>query len=476
MRSISRRILRITAALAGVAGVALASGAAAAQQAPPSAGGTGAIVEVTVHDSVSGHPLGGALVQLVSRPDPMALSRSAETDATGRATFRDVPPGRYSVGFLHEALDALGIEAPLREVVVGGTGRQVVGLAVPSAARVRLAVCGAQAATDSSAAMIGTVREPRDRTVVAGAKVRAEWMELSFGTAGVVQRVQHITATTAPNGWFALCGLPSGTVMVTARQEHDSTDRLELQLAPNELLHRALFVAAPLRAGLRGRVVTADSARPLAGARVMVAGGAEAVTDSSGAWAMAGVPVGTRMLEVRAVGYYPARVPVDVVADAPPQRVALSTFQAVLSAVRVTATRQSPADAGGFAERQRRSGLGRFYTPERIANLNPTFTSDLLRTLPGFTGDGSLTMKGNFSDGAGNFGVDCVPEVYIDGHLLRGISAPELDGLVEPENIAGMEVYSTGSPRPPQFNSGMTGCGALVIWQKLPAERVKRRR
>jgi len=85
-------------------------------------------------------------------------------------------------------------------------------------------------------------------------------------------------------------------------------------------------------------------------------------------------------------------------------------------------------------------------------------------------------MKGNFSDGFGNFDVDCSAEVYVDGHLMRGISADELNGLVMPENIVAIETYSAGSPKPAQFESGMSGCGALVIWQKPMNERVRRRR
>ena len=127
-------------------------------------------------------------------------------------------------------------------------------------------------------------------------------------------------------------------------------------------------------------------------------------------------------------------------------------------------------------QRARGSGMGRFLNADRIMAQNPISTSDLFRMLPGFIGDGSIQMKSNFSDGAGNFGVNCTPEVYVDGHLMRGIGASELDGLLKPEDIAGMEVYSAGSPKPAQFDSGMSGCGALVIWQKPPLERIRRRR
>lgn len=467
-RDVLSRLMR-----AGSALVVLAHAAQAQQADTASMRGT---VTVIVHDSLAGQRLTGASVQLVSAADPTGFNRMGDTDPLGRFTFRDIPRGRYTIGFLHPVLDTLGVEAPARQVEVDGTQPVRVELAVPSPARIRAAICGPQAAADSSAVILGTVRDPRDRMPLTGATVAGGWMEVTFSAGAISQRPAGIAATTGPNGWFALCGLPAGTVMVTARRGSDSTHALEMQFKPGELRRRDFYVAAEGRGRLAGRVVAADSARPLGGARVSLVGGAQTVADAQGAWALADVPLGTRMLEIRALGYYPERRAVDVVADGPPVDVALSTFQAVLDAVHVTADRTVAADLGAFERRQRGGGMGRFMTSDQIARRNPIYTSDLFRTLPGFTGDGSLAMRSNFSNGAGSFGVDCVPEVYIDGHLMRGITAADVDGLVWPENIAGIEVYSSGSPKPPQFDSGLSGCGSLVIWQKVPSERVRRRR
>jgi hypothetical protein len=434
------------------------------------------VVAVSVHDSLAGRPLAHAIVQLVSSPDPMALSRSGETDSLGRATFRDVPPGRYSLGFMHEVLDDIGLEAPLREIEVAAGDQRRVELGVPSEAGIRDAVCGRRPAGDSAATFLGIVRNPSDRAPLAGVAVSAEWIEIAFSASGIRQQVPRITATTGANGWFALCGLPAGTVAITAHAGADSTDRLDFELKPGEVRRRGLFVGGGGTGRVQGRVVTADSARALPGARVSSVRGQAAVADARGDWSLAGIPLGTRMVEFRAVGYYPERRPVDVLADATSVEVALATFQAVLATVRVEASRIERGDMGAYVERQRKGGMGRFFYAERIMGMAPVRTSDLLRTMPGFLGDGTLQMKGNFSDGAGNFDVNCSAEVYIDGHLMRGIEAEELDALVEPENIYGMEVYSTGSPRPQQFSQGLGGCGALVIWQKPLAERVRRRR
>ena len=433
-------------------------------------------VTVTVYDSLAGRPLAGATVQVVSATDPTAFSRSGDTDSLGRHVFAGIPAGRYTVGFMHPLLDTLGIEAPVRRLDVDEDRPTRLELFVPTPARLRAALCGQQAGSDSSATIIGTVRDPRDMMPLANATVHGGWLEITFTAGSMRQRPAGIDATTGDNGWFVLCGLPTGTVTVTARHGADSTHALEFPLQPGEIRRRDFFVATAGRGKLAGRIVAADSGGGLGGAQVRVADGASTVADATGTWELAGVPLGTRMLEVRAIGYYPERRPVDVVAEGQPIEVTLSTFQAVLEAVRVTADRVANADIAAFEQRARSSGMGRYVNADRIMAQNPISTSDLFRMMPGFIGDGSIQMKSNFSDGGGNFGVSCAPEVYVDGHLMRGIGASELDGLVKPEDIAGMEVYSAGSPKPMQFDSGMSGCGAIVIWQKPVSQRFRKRR
>ncbi|HVL19156.1 MAG TPA: carboxypeptidase regulatory-like domain-containing protein [Gemmatimonadales bacterium] len=455
--------------------VAVAPLAAAAQE-PSVRPTSGATISGRVMDSIAVAPLAEAMVQVMSAD--RQTTRSVMSDSAGAFAVPELPAGRYTIGFLHPVLEVLGVDAPLRQVDVNEGEQARIELAVPSASRVRTALCRRSDPADSTALFIGIVRDPRDGTAAAEASVVAQWLEVTFGTGGIQQGVRRITATTGPNGWFALCGLPPGTISVSVRRGTDSIPEMDLEVGPLELRRGDLYLNAPGNGRLRGKVVTADSARPLAGARVAVEGGPETQTNAQGEWALADVPLGTRMLEIRALGYYPDRRPVDVLTDpAAPNRVALHTFQAMLDAVRVTATRLTgEAALSGFSERQKGSGMGRFYDAKQIARRNPIVTSDLLRTMPGFRGDGSLMMKGNFSDGFGNFDVDCSAEVYVDGHLMRGISADELNGLVMPENIVAIETYSAGSPKPAQFESGMSGCGALVIWQKPMNERVRRRR
>jgi hypothetical protein len=78
----------------------------------------------------------------------------------------------------------------------------------------------------------------------------------------------------------------------------------------------------------------------------------------------------------------------------------------------------------------------------------------------------------------------CRPSVFLDGQFIRDLSADDIDSFVQPDEVAGIEVYA-GDLTPPQFRalnadlppallSGPSGvtpvgasyCGSIVIWTK----------
>jgi hypothetical protein len=222
---------------------------------------------------------------------------------------------------------------------------------------------------------------------------------------------------------------------------------------------------------LSGVVVSATAGTPLVGAQVSIRDGPQTTVNERGEWSLAGAPLGTRMLEVRAIGYYPERRAVDVVTDAPLIRTALSTMKSVLDTVTVTA-RVNQINMRGFEERRRGGGMGRFLTAEDIARRNPIVTSDLFRMVPGLAvergelGDAYVQMRGTFAE-------TCSPAVYVDGHVMSDLTADDIDGWVKPKEISGIEIY-VGPAVPPQFSTGMAGssltgevCGSIVIWTKM---------
>lgn len=454
---------------------------------------SGAITGV-VHDSIARKPLAGALVQVVAVEGARHFSNSTVSDSLGRYRLSNVPNGRFMLGFLHPLLDSLGLEPVLREVVVDANRTATADLAIPSPARMRAAVCGAPDDSSHGGAVIGVIRNSRDRSPVGGAVVTAAWLELSLRRDGMSGRVTSQSDTTAENGWFALCNVPSpGTLLIAAGRGPDSTDRVEIDLTRDGFARRELYLGvvnvvtrgdsllSRVRVGagrLRGVVVAADNDRLLAGARVSIAEGRWTEANNRGEWSLSEIPTGTRVLLVRAVGFYPQRVVVDVVDDAPTIFTELPTLKAVLDTVRVTAARVT-RETRGFEER-RRTGIGRFVTQEDILLRQPLVTSDLFNSIAGLR----VERADNPADGrrvlmSGSVGDRCFPAIYIDGQYMSDLGADEIDTFVRPGEIVGIEVYS-GPWAPVQFTRGMAGigtvgdlCGSIVIWTQPEPFRVK---
>ena len=123
--------------------------------------------------------------------------------------------------------------------------------------------------------------------------------------------------------------------------------------------------------------------KPLPGAQVSITNGPETRTNERGEWTIADAPVGTRMLEARALGYYPDRRRVDVIAGAPLVHVALSTLRAVLDTVRISASRNGNVRNLMEFQDRKRSGQGRYLTNADILEQNPILTSQPFRSMSG---------------------------------------------------------------------------------------------
>lgn len=440
--------------------VALFAGIMEAQS-PSTGSSPGARVSGAVFDSIARMPLAGAVVQIVAADAPSRFERSVTADSLGRFALTNVPDGAYALGFFHPLLDSLGVEAPLRQFTVARGQPVRVDLAIPSPMRLKAAICK-QSLSDSSAMITGIVRDSKTEAPAGEVNVWGEWLELSIGTRGVSQNIQRVRAVTSDNGWFALCNLPaSGTIALVAIRGVDSTGVIELPVPPEKFMRRDLYVGVARRDGLlRGTVVTTLGGRPVAGAEVGVIDGPQTRTNDRGEWTLSDAPTGTRMLEVRALGYYPDRRRVDVVAGAPPVNVRLSTLRAVLDTVKIVASRLRNDE--GF-ERRRRSGMGSFVTEEDMKRFPVIQTSDFFSRLPGIRRDGpqaKILMRGAFgTDGW------CEPAVFVNGHEMSFMTAEDIDDWIRPNEVAGIEIYREGTA-PPEFHPGLRGCGSIVIWTK----------
>ena len=239
--------------------------------AAPSGAQSGGTVSGVVRDSIARTPLVGAIVQLVSADPLVGAARTTSSDSSGRFVLGDVPEGRYRLGFFHPMLDSLGLEPILREVRLEGSQAIVADLGIPSPARLAGVLCGVSTERQAEAVVIGTVRRTSDGEGIESVTVVAEWIEPSASPEALAYRAPGRTATTAANGWFAICRMPrSGRIALVATRGADSSERVEVEVPTHGLLRRELYLVddvrrsdprAPRRAMLDTVKVTAERTR-----------------------------------------------------------------------------------------------------------------------------------------------------------------------------------------------------------------------
>jgi hypothetical protein len=449
-----------------------------------------------VYDSVAKAPLAGATVELVPSPAGTASPIRVTTDSVGRYVLTDVSPGKYVLGFYHAVLDSIGIEPPFVRIEVGSTrGASALraDLGVPSPAQIITAVCGPPSAKDSVGVVIGHVYDASTRQGVEGGRVVAEWR--SFGV--VANKLQmsnpQVIATTARGGGFAICGVPrSDDVVLEAARGGDTTGAVTVRVPAHGLARRELFIdkneiiEVPVRDSLgapdttrrservarghsrvTGAVIDASSGRPLAGAQVTVSGAAlTGTTNDRGVFTISGAPGGTQTLLIRAVRYAPEQRIVNLLGETPLSiEVRLTSLKTMLDTMRVTASRLYSAGTNGF-EQRRKSGFGSYFDAADVERSRPFEVTRLLRSLNGIDVVGSGFNQRILMRGVMN---PCEPSIVIDGVRLPDLTGADLNMMVAPEEIAGMEVYTSAGTVPAQFkglSQGSMRCGAVVVWTK----------
>lgn len=123
----------------------------------------------------------------------------------------------------------------------------------------------------------------------------------------------------------------------------------------------------------------------------------------------------------------------------------------------------------GFHQRRTSGGMGTFLTREEIEVRGAAKATDLLRGMPGVRIEFERWGIGPSIVMQGGFGL-CEPAIFVDGiETVRssGVGS-SLDDYLTPERIEGIEVYTSFSTVPAQYQSGM--CGVILIWTR-PGER-----
>jgi len=499
--------------LAGLIAAAMGGAASAtAQVSPPPPATQGAdsarpslaSILGTVYDSVHNAKLTGATVFVVGS------ARVGITNDAGAYLIDSIPPGTYRVHVQHELLDSLGLTMITDSIALAAGDRRVVELAVPASETLVTLSCNPATRRLGPSAIIGRLLDADTDDPVSGARVSFAWSELSLA-AGLKRIPKLLAATANADGVFRICGVPSeveGTLQAerngittaevkitfigqplviqglkignaaTVRQaELDSTQ----QALTAKNIGEQRFSAVNIQKGeavLRGRVVNANGT-PVQGARVEVEGTvSRALTGPEGEFTLTELPSGTQSVVARQMGFAPVSQPVELSTRAPTNTViTMSRPVTVLEAVVVEATSELQAglDAVGFATREK-SMSGYFLDAEEVMRRGPNMLTDVFRTVPSLrvvpNGPYDYSVESARSTGIGGA---CV-KYWLDGAPYEAVFPGDVDRLIPPYQIAGIEVYN-GSTVPIQFtNANTNNCAVIVIWSKYGAESRRRKK
>ncbi len=410
--------------------------------------------------------------------------RQARTDLLGRFRFDSLPAGTYRLSFTHPAFDQAGVGAPRWRVDLPAQGLQGVLLATPAPDSRYGRACPTPRG-ESQGYLVGTVRDAAADTGLGGAVVNAMWAQVSVSrTTGVQTLRKNARAETDAHGLFVLCGVPNdGDVTAWATFGSASTGLVNVSLNRRPLAAREFLVAKPLpstataadsatlAARLDGVVKNIDG-EPIPDARVYVRGSRViAKTTASGAFALNGLPGGTQVVEVTALGYQPGRQNVDLKpGDGRRAEIVLGKSVQRLQPLEVVGKMGSEQQS--FLDRAKR-GFGYFITQEDIEKRNPIIFEDIIRGVPGMqvvpVDQGyRITSSRGQSDLLG----DCTPAYFVDGSPFY-VDASNGDPFpVAPSEIMGIEVYAGTAGVPVEFQRGQNGgCGVIVVWTKRGGPR-----
>ncbi len=186
-----------------------------------------------------------------------------------------------------------------------------------------------------------------------------------------------------------------------------------------------------------------------------------AVTDRNGSFRLEGLSGGRHVIRVWRIGYEPTLFTVTFdsletnVLDAP---LLLRPVPVLMPEVVVEGERTRLV-SGALREfyRRRREERGIFMTREQIDTRHAESFEDLFRTVPG----ADIQYLGNLQQTI-RLAHNCVPAYYIDG--LQSNEGLAL--TLRPERLEAVEVYRRASEVPPEFNTGTSLCGVIVVWTR----------
>jgi len=236
------------------------------------------------------------------------------------------------------------------------------------------------------------------------------------------------------------------------------------------VLAHFLFVAGSVPAAgqhvgpagaIAGQLVDNQSHQPVGGARVGLLGvRKELESDSAGRFSHTGLPAGTYVVQVRAIGYSAASRIVQLgEGEVRTELFELERLPYVLDPLLVEQRPGFSEERRRAFERRRQAGRGYFLTDEDIKRENARSLGDLLRHVPGVRMQCRGSMAGCTVRMA-RAPRECKPDFVVDGFAASNSTSLDMPSI----GIIGIEIYRTLSETPMEFLRTDNQCGMIVIW------------
>ncbi|HEX6944307.1 MAG TPA: carboxypeptidase-like regulatory domain-containing protein [Gemmatimonadaceae bacterium] len=307
------------------------------------------------------------------------------------------------------------------------------------------------------------------------------------------------TVRTDSLGRFHLAGTPGSTLTLSLQASgfRDETATVVLSRGRPVVRDFALvsesspeIEATRAYRTLKLRVTTTDG-ESIAYANLQVNGGRRYVSTDSGLLTLPVTFSSPATLLVRRIGFEPTEIQLAGLPDTVIQ-VPMKPVATTLATQRITV--RSPfvrLDLGGFyrrmAEVQNGARVGYFVTPEDLELRKPQNVTDAVEQFPSIRlapiDDGKRDASGlNHADGAmarRKFRIEdssgCPMTVYLDRVRIqprlggREDVDEEINALVSPGIVAGIEVYPRAAGAPPEFppyRKTAGNCGVVLIWTR----------
>jgi hypothetical protein len=326
----------------------------------------------------------------------------------------------------------------------------------------------------------------QERVTIAGAVVDS----LGRPVPGVSVMVDgtDVRMVTGTDGGFRLVVEQPDNVTLVVSRTGWVTRRLGVSFAGGERGTRDVgsiaFYPVPGRfAVIRGRLREEGSGEPLAAVIVSLNGQALAMSDEAGEFSLtARVQSGRNALEFRRIGYEDTRYLFELRPGETEVDVEQSLAAAAVRLTDLEVREEAMARHLATFIRHRDQGLGYFWDAEEIEELEPVVVSDVVRRVPGarvITGETPVAWTdADFLAGRPPTGVEttinfhrlgnperhpCLPLYFVDG---IAVASTDIDRIARPDRIAGLEVYSSPTQIPPEYNRRGSACGVIAMWTK----------